>query len=256
MSPTSGKRGASTPQSQRARKRWLSAYGITSSPSSVVEHPKTVQHGWQGNALEAAQLENEPNSLPSAKSADLTASRGERREREIANFVSTYSQIIEMLRDIESQVAEVKKDAARLSRASFPKTEFHGFPFPASQGELLAALERSRAMLALPDNWDEEGSPAYREETWIRAVSLLSEYTMAACEVQRRDLPLPLIHNGPEGSIDILWRSPNRELLLNVPAESDELPTYYGDNRAGGEHVEGELMPPNVMKWLLMWLLE
>ena len=111
-------------------------------------------------------------------------------------------------------------------------------------------------MLDLPVNWDDEGSPAYMEATWKRAAILLSEYATAAHESFRTVLPLPRISKGPEGSIDIHWRLPTRELLLNVPPEVDEPSTYFGDIRGGGERIEGELTPPSLRKWLLMWLLE
>lgn len=111
-------------------------------------------------------------------------------------------------------------------------------------------------MLQLPDNWDTEGSPAYKEETWRRAIGLVSDCAAEAELLLQRELPVPRILNGPEGSIDLHWRTPNRELLLNVPADSSELLTYYGDNREGGEHVEGSIRPPFVRKWLLMWLME
>jgi hypothetical protein len=161
--------------------------------------------------------------------------------------------IEEVPNDLEQTVAS--REVVR-PRGRRPKIEFHGIRFPGEQPELLAAVERSRDMLQLEDNWDTEGSPGYREETWRRAVQLLSDYASEAARLLQTHLPVPRIRIGPDGSIDIHWQSTNRELLLNVPADEQEPPVYYGDNRAGGEHVEGELAPPVVKKWLLMWLTE
>jgi len=43
----------------------------------------------------------------------------------------------------------------------------------------------------------------------------------------------PEILPGPDGSIDIHWNYPGYELLLNVPPDSDQPITYYGDDRKG-----------------------
>jgi hypothetical protein len=37
---------------------------------------------------------------------------------------------------------------------------------------------------------------------------------------------------GPEGSIDLHWKTADRELLINIPARSEEPIAYYGDDRA------------------------
>ncbi|PYS66502.1 MAG: hypothetical protein DMF74_00890, partial [Acidobacteria bacterium] len=40
---------------------------------------------------------------------------------------------------------------------------------------LSEAIESSRSILDLPDNWDEEGSSAYAEDAWKRATSFVEE---------------------------------------------------------------------------------
>ena len=67
----------------------------------------------------------------------------------------------------------------------------------------------------------------------------------------------PKIHPGPEGSIDLHWKSSNRELLINVPANSEDPIGYYGDDRAEEtkDAVRGkDLESSKDAEWIFLWL--
>jgi hypothetical protein len=66
--------------------------------------------------------------------------------------------------------------------------------------------------------------------------------------------PAPKIGKGPVGSIDLHWRTPGRELLVNIPPDVTAPADYYGDDRHGGHVVKGTLDPAEDNLWLLMWL--
>ena len=112
-------------------------------------------------------------------------------------------------------------------------------------------------MLDLGDNWDGEGSLGYDESTWRRAIELAIEIAHRFWR-NRWDRPLtPMIMKGPEGSIDLLWQTPRRELLLNVSTDVEEPATFYGHDRAVQRRtVEGKLDPAERNEWLLVWLTE
>jgi hypothetical protein len=114
-------------------------------------------------------------------------------------------------------------------------------------------IERSRSMLELPDDWDEQGSPGYTEATWRRAVGFLVESASRFWSESGRAVSAPRIRKGPDGSIDLDWRSPGRELLVNIPAAPTEPATYYGDDGAGGNPIKGTLDPSLQAGWLLRW---
>src|SRR5262249_55164350 len=48
-----------------------------------------------------------------------------------------------------------------------------GIEVPRELCPIADAIERSRGMLDLEDDWDGEGSPAYQQEDWERAVRML-----------------------------------------------------------------------------------
>jgi hypothetical protein len=146
-----------------------------------------------------------------------------------------------------------------MSIAQQPPDQYYtvaGFAIPTALAVLEQPIEDSRKMLHYPDNWDGEGSPAYREETWRRAVSFLVRAAARLWEDYSVRIDAPRVLNGPNGSIDLHWTTQNRELLVNVPADPHQLADYYGDDRTGGHRVQGDLDPTEPNTWLLMWLAE
>lgn len=66
--------------------------------------------------------------------------------------------------------------------------------------------------------------------------------------------PAPDIGPGPYGSIDVHWRLPRRELLLNVPVEEQEPVEFFGHDGAFGHKVKGSLDLADDSSWLMQWL--
>jgi hypothetical protein len=110
-------------------------------------------------------------------------------------------------------------------------------------------------MLELEDDWDGEGSPGYEEATWQRAVDFLVGNASRLYDEYGVAIRSPRIRKGPRGSIDLHWRTPQRELLLNIPAESRVLADYYGDDGAGGQQTKGTLNLERQGFDLMLWLV-
>lgn len=70
----------------------------------------------------------------------------------------------------------------------------------------------------------------YKLETWKRAIGFLVKFAKWAFEEEKIIIPTPQIYDGPEGSIDIYWKSDSYRLLLNFPENVEDVPMYYGDN--------------------------
>lgn len=103
---------------------------------------------------------------------------------------------------------------------------------PAAVRETEAEIQRSRRLLELEDDWDEEGSPGYSEETWSRAIEYLRRQSWVCWLRYGVTIPNPRISPGPDGSIDIHWRTESYELLLNIPRHPPTSATFYGDDYA------------------------
>lgn len=98
---------------------------------------------------------------------------------------------------------------------------------------LESAIDKSRFILTLNDDYDGEGSPGYERQTWERAVALLRR---TASEIPLVDMPT--IGPGPDGSIDLYWKTDSYTLLLNIRPGSKDI-SYYGKND-DGLNLEGD----------------
>ncbi|MGV3704590.1 MAG: hypothetical protein ACO1NU_04355 [Arcticibacter sp.] len=99
---------------------------------------------------------------------------------------------------------------------------------PIELRNLAEEIERSKYMLELPDNWDDEGAIGYTVETWIKAIKFLINYSTSILNTTGKTIFIPKIYHGPEGSIDIYWEYERFNLLINIT--NTGLCTYFGDN--------------------------
>lgn len=117
------------------------------------------------------------------------------------------------------------------------------------------AIEKSRDILKLPVDWDDEGSPPYSQKTLVRATEFLWNQAVWFWEHESVLLDTPRIAPGPDGSIDILWKSDSAELLINVPIDRNSQLAFYGDTKAGS-HISGSIKDSDYKKGLWFWLKE
>lgn len=114
------------------------------------------------------------------------------------------------------------------------------------------AIETSRKILEVEENWDGEGSPAYSESNWKRATRFVREITVPFI-TQRKELAPPNISGGPDGSIDVRWTAERRTMLLNFPPDEAAPPDFFGHDR-GHDSIKGTLDLTSHNQWLLLWL--
>ena len=95
---------------------------------------------------------------------------------------------------------------------------------------LYNAIEESKYILELEENFDNEGSPPYEESVWRKAVKFITSFTLWMFEKTKKVIDAPEIHDGLNGSIDILWEQANYILLINIPKEPDKPLSFYGSD--------------------------
>jgi len=120
--------------------------------------------------------------------------------------------------------------------------------------EIEEAIRLSEEIFELRDNWDGEGAPGYTRDTWERAIKFVR--TSAEMVDRRYGLSFraPNINPGPDGSIDVHWRTDDGELLVNIPAEPGALAEFYGDDY-GQAVIRGKLNPARSNHELILWLI-
>ena len=121
--------------------------------------------------------------------------------------------------------------------------------------ELEAEIEAARRILDLGDDWDGGGSPKYSESTFERAATFLRMHNERFFELFGVRAAVPQINPGPNGSIDIHWKRPSWELLVNIPAEEGMAAAFYGDDY-GSEIIRGSLDASQPNRGLIAWLMK
>lgn len=119
--------------------------------------------------------------------------------------------------------------------------------------EIIRAIEAARNILDRTDDWDGEGSVGYAESTWNRATEFLKSSAFALKVHSDRETEAPRILPGPEGSIDLHWKTDTHELLINIPAAHEEPADFYGDS-GSSNWIKGKLDTSAQNEWILMWL--
>ena len=110
-------------------------------------------------------------------------------------------------------------------------------------------------ILSLPKDFDGDNSTAYRAETVDRAVMFVKKLAISALKVNNTIIPAPKIMPGPDGSVDVCWKEDSFSLLINFPDDTDDLPTYFGEDTAGNT-TEGSFDGSKLDQVFLFWLLD
>jgi hypothetical protein len=128
-----------------------------------------------------------------------------------------------------------------------PATEFPG-------ADLDAEIRQAKKILQLPDDWDGQGSPRYSAVVLDRATAFLATHLREVWERFGVSCSIPKIGPGPDGSIDLHWKRPSWELLVNIPADGDAMAAFYGDNY-GTQKIKGSLDPRKFNLGIATWLM-
>lgn len=126
---------------------------------------------------------------------------------------------------------------------------------PSPLAPLADEIVRSRAILALPDDFDGEGSPGYASPTWLRAVGFLLTNAVQLWQDRGIAVAPPDLGPGSYGTVALHWRIPGHELLLTIPVDPNEPHAFYGHDGSFEHAVKGALDPDADNSWLLSWLM-
>lgn len=121
-----------------------------------------------------------------------------------------------------------------------------------TQRGLEAEIERSKQILASQAELASEGMTVYSMDTLNRSVAFLAEHNERLWRSCGLNLPIPTIGVGPNGSVDLYWKERTRQLLINIPANADELATFYGNE--GIQKIRGSFDPKNWQYNIAAWL--
>lgn len=132
--------------------------------------------------------------------------------------------------------------------------ESSGSLLPAELAPLRDAIDLSRGILALQPDPDAGITERYTEDTRDRAVEFLVRHALWLWHENHVAIPVPAIGPGPNGSIDIHWKSARYDLLVNIRRDASEPAAFYGDD-LDKISIKGTLDPSAYNRGLLIWFM-
>jgi hypothetical protein len=93
------------------------------------------------------------------------------------------------------------------------------------------AIVRSRRLLDLRPDWNEDGGEPIAESTLHVATSFLRRTAATIYSTWQVELPAPAIGPCGDGSVDLHWRTPKFKLLVNIQPNSGKS-DFYGESPA------------------------
>ena len=134
----------------------------------------------------------------------------------------------------------------------------HGetFKLPFQLIDLRDEIEKSKYLLTLEEDWDDEGGRPVSFDTWKAGINLLIENISYIFQKTGIILDTPKINPGPEDSIDLLWRNEKYRLLINVPSNLDRQIECYGDDNSGGNSIKVKFKPSSLQRSWVVWLAD
>ncbi len=165
----------------------------------------------------------------------------------------------EFRKEMEKTVASRPHGGSHPTRKQEPLNPT-AYLFLLSQGLyplFLRLLRKSREIMSRPQDPSDDLGPVSTEQTWYRAVDILTAHARWVWKNTRIKVKPPVILDGPKGSVDIYWEPAPYGLLLNVPPNPQEAATYYGDDakKPDSNHTSGKIDPKKLIDpGLLAWL--
>lgn len=157
-------------------------------------------------------------------------------------------------RDSKTAALALRKGNGKPELGEF--VALYGLQIPDRLAHVIDAIEESRALLELPNDWDGNGTPGFTEQTWTRAAEVLIAFATLLATHHRVMVEDVEILPGANGGLDIDVRSGDRQLLFAVSSHPQQEVRFYGDDGRRGKQVKATLDPSTIPKWLLVWMAE
>lgn len=120
--------------------------------------------------------------------------------------------------------------------------------------EIYDAIEDSKYIRSLQENWHPEGSLAINPKNYDNAVAFLKMYAQYIFDEFKLVLEEPDIDAARDGSVDLVWRTSKARLLINFRLPEENRAYFYGDNYSDDDHRKGAIPLGSVKDDFALWL--
>lgn len=231
------------------------------SPDPLEVEDLGVQTGWSGCK---PWREMQPAGFPIPHShedwSELPAIAPQDFARLAVEVAEMREQFSQQLSEIQQKLSQGKERflRSRSGKRAGKDASQRVLPFlPTDMSPISDAIENSKAIFSRPPDPSDDLALTCSQETWWRAIKILTDHALAVWEKAKAVIRSPVISAGPDGSVDLYWTAKPYGLLLNVPADPTQPATYFGDdatnpdsNRTSGKLDSTKLIDPGVLMWL------
>jgi hypothetical protein len=127
-------------------------------------------------------------------------------------------------------------------------------PIEREDSEIESEIHSAALILAIGNELDDPSFTPYTKDTLDRASNFLRRLALHAHSCGFSGIGTPEILPAERGSIDLLWRSPGRKLLMNFPSDPMALISFYG--KKGTSELSGRFHIHERRPELVYWLVE
>jgi hypothetical protein len=117
-----------------------------------------------------------------------------------------------------------------------------------------AEIQAASFILEIGNELDDPDFVPYCKETLDRVVSFLRRLAIHAHSCGFSGFGAPEILPADRGSIELLWRSQGKKLLMSFPADAEEKVSFYG--KKGTSELSGRFESWDRRSELIYWLVE
>ena len=117
-------------------------------------------------------------------------------------------------------------------------------------------VRRASPLFELASDDDEGADVASKTRAFRRAVDFLNDQSRIVYKWHKTFAPVPDIDLGPGGSVDLHWKAPDWELLINIPSDPRREATFYGDTRDSCFQFKGSFNPIAFDYGIALWLMK
>jgi hypothetical protein len=101
------------------------------------------------------------------------------------------------------------------------------FEFDVRLGHIEQAINESKYILDLKDDWDDDGASSTDLGTYLKAVNFLVLYSKTILDKYIQIIDAPLIDIMRDGSVSILWETNNATFLIIFKKKDTEYSYFY-----------------------------
>jgi hypothetical protein len=148
-------------------------------------------------------------------------------------------------------------DWVKRNERDFVTIEIFGktYSLLSSLQNIASAINESKWINNLKEDWDYEGAVPIDKELYISAINFLIDYSTEIFKKTGLVISTPEINPCKDGSIDLSWRTSAARMLINIrKIENELLAYYYGDFYSNKSQMKGNVHLDSVYEHLATWM--